>query len=232
VQHLENVLTSEEIQIFKNYWNEHNSQSYINAFATVNHPSKERADHIDRRLLIVPDSEPYNILKRLVEQYFPVDTYFWANYQRQSMGHQLHVDEYGKNRQEPTWTIILALDTEPKFKAIIFKDLCNSCDEMYQMLFDRQKNSQKVSNITKVEDLEHNIPELCDYMELDGIFEYKAGCGVLFDTNQVHCSSHWTKYPEFKYRDLVQLHIGISSKDSYEEDIQSERGETIPNYHI
>ena len=51
---------------------------------------------------------------------------------------------------------------------------------------------------------------LIDYMDLDGIFEYKLGDYVLFDTNQAHASSNFTTLKEYEHKDLVQIHIGKS----------------------
>jgi hypothetical protein len=70
----------------------------------------------------------------------------------------------------------------------------------------------KVSTIRNEQDLEHTYDEnaqdyLCDYLNLDGIFEYQAGSGVLFNGRQLHCTSNWLKYKKFKSRELLQIHV-------------------------
>ena len=50
---------------------------------------------------------------------------------------------------------------------------------------------------------------MCDYLTLDGIYTYKAGNGCLFNARQMHCTNNWTKYKKFKYRELLQIHLGV-----------------------
>jgi hypothetical protein len=240
MQYLENVINEEEIEIFKNYWEKNNSQSYINGATGDYSPAKKFSDYQDRRLLIVEGTRSHNILRRVVDSFFPVDTPFWANYQRQSAPPQLHVDEFGRDRTSPTWTIIMAVDTVPEFKAIIFKELANDGDAAFEIVRSRiDSRMPKISNISETEALDHAlygpiddtgiIPNMCDWLEVDGIFQYKAGCACLFDTNQLHITNYWRRYPQFEYRDLVQLHIGVGSSGNSGE--ERRKGDLIPNAH-
>jgi hypothetical protein len=52
---------------------------------------------------------------------------------------------------------------------------------------------------------------------------------VLFDTNQIHVTSYWNKYPEFQSRDLVQIHIGTCAPSSYSKENQIKKGELVPD---
>lgn len=231
---LENVLSAEDIGMFKKYWNDNHQHAYVNGRPTGIHPGIGVHDHIDRRLLIKENTQVYAILEKIVKAHLPDETYFWGNYQRQATAHSLHVDEYGKDRPNMTYTIIFALDDQPKFKALIFKEIFNSCQDIEPYLEEKLKGS-KISDISKTEDLDHctdlhnATKNYCDWLELDGIFSYKAGDAVLFDTNQIHVTSYWNKYPELHSRDLVQIHIGKCSTSSYSKENQVEKGELVPD---
>lgn len=214
---LENIITQQDIDIFRNYWEKNNQHTYINAWTNTGHPHADRSDFIDRRLLILPGTRAGDIVRRVVDQMWPGENQpLWANYQRQSICHMMHVDEYGKDRTNPTWTIILALDTQPKWKAVIFKEQFNSGDDMVDYISNHiDFGSPAKGNYSDLYDLQHmdnwqngkNF-NFCNWFDLDGVFEYRAGDGVLFDTNQAHTTNNWVRYPEFAYRELVQIHIG------------------------
>lgn len=223
---LENVITEEEIKIFQDYWDKNNHLSYANAYPSDTHPNKDVSPHIDRRLLIVDNTEPWKILRKVVDQYFPGEK-IWANYQRQSMAHQLHVDEYGRNRKTPTHTIIITVDDQPLFRTIIFKEMANDHVEIGK-IFQKLPYDQPSNKLSDTEDLEHmdfwkddKNYNPCNWLTLDGIYKYRRGWGVLFDTNQLHLTSNWRKYSQFTHRDLIQIHIG---DDSNHEDIHISSG--------
>jgi hypothetical protein len=164
----------------------------------------------------------YLILRRIVDTHVGKGEIFWANYQRQSLPHSIHIDDYGKGADWDTYTIVIAVDTNPKFKTYVWKEEAkhNGILQEYCETWGREKLSiPKVSNMSAVEDLEHTVDShngdyMADWLHLDGIFEYKAGSGILFKTTQFHCTSNWCKYPEITHRDLIQLHIGTPGKDA------------------
>lgn len=217
MQLLENIIDQQDIATFRDYWDKNNQHTYINAWTNPGHPHADRSEFIDRRLLIIKGTKSYDIIRRIVDQIWPGENQpFWANFQRQSICHMMHVDEYGKDRTNPTWTIILALDTEPLWKAVIFKEMFNCGDELVDYLRNRLDFSQPPrGDYSEAYDLQHmdnwqngrNF-NFCNWFELDGVFEYRAGDGVLFDTNQAHTTNNWVRYPQFQYRELVQIHIG------------------------
>jgi hypothetical protein len=234
MQHLENIVSHEEISILKEYWNTHNELAYVNGRPDGWHPMAKLADHVDKRLLIANNTSAYQIVKRISEDLFYPGVPIWANYQRQALPHTLHVDEYGRDRQEPTWTIIIALDTEPRNRTVLFKNMFNTCSELDAYVRDCATQRKKISDISTIEDLEHIFDKqydvnFGDYLEFEGCFSYNAGAGVLFDTNQAHCTSNWKKYPDIQYRDLVQIHIGTAAPNSYNEEEHTKKGDPIPD---
>jgi hypothetical protein len=126
-------------------------------------------------------------------------------------------DDYGieKYPDIPMYTYIFALDTVPEFKTIVWKEIVKSNADIpnYLKLWNLKRHKlPKTSSISADQDLEHTYDEnaqayLCDYLNLDGIFEYQAGSGVLFNGRQLHCTSNWLKYKKFKSRELLQIHV-------------------------
>jgi hypothetical protein len=213
---LQNLLTPEEIDLFKEYWNSDSNRGYVN-WHSEGHLYSERSEYIDKRLEIKDHPVLSPILRRIVDQQVKKDIRYWANYQRQSLPHMIHIDDYGKGANWETYTIIIAVDTNPKFKTYVWKEEAQDNDKLHEFCEQWGRLSRitpRVSNISEIEDLEHtrdlnNGKYMADWLHLDGIFEYKSGSGVLFKTTQFHTTSNWCKYPEIAYRDLIQLHIGV-----------------------
>lgn len=234
MQLLQDLVSADDILVLKNYWDKNHSMAYVNGYPQDWHPFGAQADFIDRRLLIVPDSHAGRVISKVVAQVLPGETDIWANYQRQALPHTLHVDEYGRDRINPTWTIIIAVDTEPRNKTLIFREEFNTCFDLDTYLMrSADQDSVFLSDLSSVHDVEHmNVKpyrhNLCNYLTFDGFFAYKAGDAVLFDTNVAHCTSNWTKYADIKQRDLVQIHIGKVAPTSYNKEEHTKKGDAIP----
>lgn len=235
MQLLDNVLTREEIAVLKNYYNKNHEKSYVNGYGSDWHPMADVSNYIDKRLLIVNNSEAGRIIERMVHKIFPGEQYIWTNYQRQALPHTVHMDEYGRDRLNPTWTIVIAVDDEPRFKTLLFKEKFNSCHDLDSYLIKcAETNAPFLSDISGEQDIEHMKKDryehnLCNYLTFEGAFTYAAGSAILFDTNQAHCTSNWRKYPDIQYRDLVQIHIGAVSATSYIEEEHTKKGDRIPD---
>jgi hypothetical protein len=214
MQLLENALSDDDIAVLKNYWEKNNHLYYINAYTADDHAYREKSDFIDRRLLIVEGTKAWNVVRKVVDTVLPGEP-IWANFQQQTICHELHVDEYGKDRENPTWTIILALEDQPKFKAVIFKEIFNDGFALSKAISELPYDQPPQTNVSETDDCDHMDKWVngknynwCNWLTLDGVFTYRKGWGVLFDSNQAHTTSNWVKYPEFTYRQLVQIHIG------------------------
>lgn len=229
------VIDADEIAVLKQYWNDHHDKSYVNGYSKGWHPFADMCDYVDKRLLILPNTAADAIIKKVVDRFLPGETMTWANYQRQALPHTLHVDEYGRDRTNPTWTIIIAVDTEPRFKTLIFKESFNHCLDLERYINRcRYLKSPFLSDIGHEQDIEHmqrspDEPNVCNYFTYEGAFEYRAGSMCLFDTNVVHCGSNWVKYDDLAHRDLVQIHIGQPSPNSYNIEDHTAKGDPIPD---
>lgn len=201
------VLTLKEVEQFRAYWENNQKSSYINWI---------KDDKIlDRRLIIEPDSSEMKIISRICSYYFTDIKQIYTAYQRQNFAHQIHIDDYGSDQNDFVYTFVLSLNTEPRFKTIVWKERCHSNHELHEYVSNwgqTRHTLDKKTNISQEQDLEHTYDEnqqdyMCDYLDLDGIYSYEAGNGVLFSAKQFHCTSNWTKYNDISYRDLLQIHV-------------------------
>jgi hypothetical protein len=213
---LDNIVSEEEIVLFKQYFQNNFDKKYINW--------QVGDEIIDHRLPIDKNSLEFQIIRRIVANNFSDTVDIWSAYQRQTNPHGIHIDDYGSDHPSLfRYTYILAMDTEPKFNAIIWKEKAWDNDKLHTFVaqWGKTKNlKKKVSNISETEDLEHTFDKnqesyMADYLTLDGIYSYKKGTGVVFDATQLHCTSNWKKYKEFRYRELLQIHVLCNKEQSF-----------------
>ena len=184
--------------------------------------------NIDIRTLMEPGTSAFEEVRKICNNHFSPDATLYANYQRQTNPTEMHVDEWGAYRTEPTHTIIIPLHTDPRLGVVIFKEIFNTNQDFIKFLQNYPYETKtKSSNISEQYALQHtptnfrNGDYLVDFMELDGVFQYNLGDYVLFDTNQVHVSIDFKGYPEYKVKNLVQIHIGQSTGKGYNPFIKS-----------
>lgn len=210
---LNQIISDQEISVFKKYFQTNFDQKYVNW--------QEGDQIIDHRLGIKEHDPEFDIITRIVKNNFSNPLTWWAAYQRQSNPHGIHIDDYGSTEKETfRYTYILAMDSVPEFKAIVWKESCWDNEELHAFVEQwgkLRKIKKKVSNISETEDLEHTLDinqqsYLADYLTLDGIYTYQTGTACLFDATQLHCTSNWKKYNKFPYRELLQIHVITDTK--------------------
>lgn len=206
MQILNEIFNKDEVNTLRNYWNNNwNENSYVNW--------EIDGKVLDRRLILLKKSKEYKMIEEVVHRYFknPID--IWTAYQRQNFAHQIHIDDYGIEKNCPCYTMVFSMDTVPEFKTIVWKETAANNQKLQEHIQRWGKNrTEKLSNISELEDIEHTYDEnqhdyFADYLHLDGIYTYKSGSGVLFNARQYHCTSNWLKYSKFTYRELLQVHI-------------------------
>jgi hypothetical protein len=175
---------------------------------------------IDIRTLIQEGTDAFDEVKKICLKHFPLveNREIYANYQRQSKPTFMHVDEFGADRTEKTWTIIIPMHTDDRLNVVLLKNYFNTNEDLKKFVinfdYDNAVKKNNASTQVTIDHTPHNYKNpdqyLIDYMDLDGIFEYKLGDYVLFDTNQAHASSNFTTLKEYEHKDLVQIHIGKS----------------------
>jgi len=201
-----NLLSKDECEAFKSFWQKNKDSSYVNA--------EVDGQIIDRRIVITPEYKPYyDIVKRIVNRVFENTYDMWAAYQEQSFCHDIHIDDYRKEQSKhDRYTIILSMDTIPEFRTVVWRDECINNDELTKRVkfWQLKHKFSRRSNISEDQDLEHTInynnDYFCDYLVLDDVYTYKQGGGAAFKATQLHCTSNWKKYPQFTSRQLLQIH--------------------------
>jgi len=201
-------LSQSQIQQFKTFWIDNQNRTYVNW--------EINGQVLDRRLLISPKDALWSTVEKIVRSHIPNPKNIWCALQRQNFAHQIHIDDFGSDTPGYRYTFVFSLDTMPKFKTFVWKERCWDNSALHNFVSQwghTRLSTEKKSNISASQDLEHTYDEnqndyLCDYLELDGVYSYKAGDGVLFHADQLHCTSNWIKYPEIPHRDLLQIHVG------------------------
>ena len=209
MQIFHNALSLTTIDIFRKHYESKKDDVSINLI---------NAHGIDTRTIMLPGSEAFAEVRKLCRKHFPgtEDEQIYANYQRQTNPTFMHVDEYGKDRKQKTWTIIIPMHTDERLGVVLFKESFNCNEDIKKMVetfpYDTSVKKSDVSQQVPIDHTPLNYKKendyLADYLELDGIFKYKIGDYVLFDTNQLHCSSNFKVFKEYEHKDLVQIHIG------------------------
>jgi hypothetical protein len=206
MQILNEIFNQDEVTMFRNYWNKNwLEKSYVNW--------EVDGKVLDRRLILQKKSKEFDTVAEVVHRYFdnPID--IWSAYQQQNFAHQIHIDDYGIEKNYPCYTMIFSMDTVPKFKTIVWKETAANNQVLHQHIQQwGEHRTERLSSISKTEDLEHTYDEnqhdyFADYLHLDGIYTYRSGSGILFNARQYHCTSNWLKYPEYTRRELLQVHI-------------------------
>lgn len=208
MKYLSNVITDQECEAFKQFWRrEEAERAYVNW--------EQDGKVLDRRLRLLETDPEWEIVMRIARQNFSNIEMVWAAYQMQHFAHNIHIDDYGKDQPLPTYTIVVSVVTEPKFKTIVWKESGENNLSLQQTLRDFwlaiDTQPTRITNISEIEDLEHTPSRLdvwfVDYLHIDGIYVYKKGDAVLFNARQYHCTSNWTKHPEFTSREFLQIHV-------------------------
>jgi hypothetical protein len=205
---LDQIISDQEISTFKKYFQNNFDKKFVNWAIGE--------QTIDYRLTIKEYDAEFDIITRIVKNNFSNPIKYWAAYQQQSIPHGIHIDDFKSDSNNVfRYTYILAMDSVPEFKAIIWKETCWDNQELHAFIGQwgkLRKTKKKISNISETEDLEHTIDVnqqsyLADYLTLDGIYTYRTGTACLFDATQLHCTSNWKKYNKFPYRELLQIHV-------------------------
>jgi hypothetical protein len=202
------LINESEIATLKEFFKNHQDKKYVNW--AVN-------DYIiDNRIMINPNSAEFDIVRKIVSIKFDNPKLVWAAYQRASGSHNTHIDpgDDGNHIENYRYTIIVAMDTNPDFKTLIWCEKFSSVNEWVSYIQQWGENRQltnKISNISQLEALDHTFDTnqndyIVDYLKLDGVFTYTSGSGVLFDARQVHCTNDWCKLGH-THRDLLTIHI-------------------------
>ena len=211
-------------EVFKNTISNEVLDEFTEYF--ISHPEKHYASYVNNegvtvshRCDIHQSSTLYKHIKDIASRHFS-QFQVYGGYQRQSHPHSLHIDENSNGKEKYlNYTLVIPILTDHRIKTYVFKeqfrdnlDLRERTAKLRKLMSMGAASKLKKSNISETEDLEHTYEKadkdyLANYLDLDGIFQYERNSYVLFNSNQIHCSSNWRKYPEYTTKDILQIHI-------------------------
>lgn len=211
----ENLLSKDEIELFRKYWESRLEDVYVNGY---------QGDKVQDYRLDVSDKDPeFEIIRRIIKTDFPEyvqdngdpvpNVFFWSALQRAVLPHLLHIDDCFVD-DRPAYTYIISFDTYSKHKTLVWKRVCqNGNRELATICQDVLTNIDNLPILSKTEDIEHtpmsNGKYMLDCFDFEGAYTYVEGHGCLFNARKMHTTSNWKKYNEYDYRELLQIHITI-----------------------
>tara|TARA_B110000285_G_scaffold169368_1_gene189490 strand:- start:499 stop:1191 length:693 start_codon:yes stop_codon:yes gene_type:complete len=214
MQVLKNKISEETLDIFRQHYDKYSNTEMMDV----------NLHGIDTRTNITEGHTAFDEIRKITNTHFPSDAYLYANYQRQTNPTFMHVDEWGRDRKQPTHTIIIPMHQDKRLGVAIFKEMFNSNADFKDFLMNfPYDEKQKLTNVSERYKLGHtptnykNGDFLVDFLELEGVFEYNLGDYVLFDTNKLHVSTDFRPFSEYKFKDLVQIHIGKQNPENNSE---------------
>lgn len=213
---VQDAITAAEIETVRHWVSTHPKKQFLNWV--------ENDRKIDNRWELDLEHPDLGFVTDLVQRYFLDWNNIWSAYQIQINPHNIHIDEYGKDvwPEKQCWTFILAFDTIPEFRTIIWQEQFRDGADLAQWIehtWAPHRADMPRTNVSACQDLEHtydhnNQDYFCDYLTLEGVFQYDRGQAVLFDGHKLHCTNNWRKYPQFDHRELLQIHV-LSNSPRY-----------------
>ena len=204
-----NIVPQETIDLFKKIWVTDYDRKFVNWYDSDNQSDSD-ADIIDERIEILPGSDEFKVLSKIVKEIRPEATRIWAAYQRQSKPHNIHLDDL----EGFTETMVIPLNHDPLAKVLVWKQKFENVERFRDFLIEWGGNEDAEPtnpNLHNEYDIDHtqdpnNGRYPGEYMELLGDFSYDLGTINHFPSFNLHCSSDWTKIPGQKFKELVIIH--------------------------
>lgn len=197
-------ITQEMLTDWQQHWEENKNNSHM------------LGEYIAKRIQI-KNGKALEHVKTIIGYHFNNFQMQFAGHQRQYDAHSLHMDETGTDRKHMTYTLLVPLSHDKRIKTVIFNEPANTNQEIQNRIMEYGKTTSPLpikSNVGETE-LAHTSRHwqhgqyFADTLELKGMFEYKVGDYVIFDTNLIHSSNNWKKIDRWKdnYKEIIQAHF-------------------------
>jgi len=122
----------------------------------------------------------------------------------------IHVD-FNKDRSFNGETIIIPLTFDERIKTLVWKETVDNghsgVSDLLQRFRDNIRSFKKYSKLSTKLDLKNcwlGYPSVVDFLELDGMAEWKKGSLFKFKCKQLHASNNYKEHTAFK--DYVLIH--------------------------
>jgi len=168
---------------------------------------------LDRRIVLDGRDPAFQLVEKIVRRRVPQRAGLYIAYQRQMMPHHMHIDPIiTEPDPETCFSLIIPMMEDPEFKTIVWKKQYQSGEDVNReaaYFKDHHDTYQQQNDLSKEYHLTHcytGDPMFTDYMELDGIYQYKLGTVGLFPRLQMHASTNWLQCERYQYKDIVIIH--------------------------
>jgi len=195
---IENFLDANEVNQIKEHYKNHSFTCDIGDYANTEVDQELFNKILHEKFITLFDS--YKITQASI-------------YQRCYLPFGIHTDS--KTRMDPTRSVdtegvavLIPLDEGEHFNTVVWKEKCANNEEITQLITDfvnLPNDKVQNSNITEEVDLdfawEKGERNFCNHLTLDGVYNWKLGTAVIWERNQLHASSDFTKH--HKYKDAI-----------------------------
>jgi len=149
-----------------------------------------------------------NIVNKILTE--PLDKSIPIYFARSIYPAGIHVD-FKKDRSFNGETIIIPLTFDERIKTLVWKETVDNghsgVSDLLQRFRDNIRSFKKYSKLSTKLDLKNcwsGYPSVVDFLELDGMAEWKKGSLFKFRCNQLHASNNFKEHTTFK--DYVLIH--------------------------
>lgn len=172
---------------------------------------------LDSRVVLRPEDPAHQLISEIMYKVIPSTVGIWAAYCRQVLPQSLHVDAVDEETDMSfAKSAVIPLDENVGgiFKTLVWNKVFFNNRDLVDFVIDysqHKENYSQLCSVSQTEDVDHcyhGEPNIVDYMEFDGAYNYSLGSVGMFDRTHVHCSSNWRKYGLVDHKDFILLHIG------------------------
>ena len=161
----------------------------------------------------VTDSEVRNQVTKVLENlgFKNGEGQGWMMYSRAFLPTALHVDIAMDDTQADGHTIIIPLTESDKIKTLVFKERTNHPILDYWIEKQDWNSRVKVNNVSTDHNMSHGWwrkPNITDYMDLDGIANWKMGTAFCFRRSQIHASTNF-RHDGFPFKDYILVQTEV-----------------------
>ena len=213
----ENAVTAEEILYLQQQFAELKAQVEFNDTYLITNPDEIRELYdSDSESLIqqervsinaYPVAESVrNIVNRVLPN--PLKTSTPIMFSRSVYPVGIHTDT--DERDHEGHTIMIPLTSDPRIKTLVWRETAiaqSGLNEIFHRFQTDRKSFQPQPRISNKFDLRNcwlDQPSIVDFLQLDGLAEWRAGSIFKFSRQQLHASNNYREFVKFK--DYVLIH--------------------------
>ena len=179
---------------------------------------------LDRRVIFRGNEPAYQLVEKIVRRRLPARASLYIAYQRQMIPHHPHIDPIDSEPDpETAFSMVIPLMEAEEFKLLVWKKEFRVCKDIehhknyfrvnvgapndhFKNMISDFKFVDDISNRYQLSHCYNGSPMYTDYIELEGVYQYKLGTMGLFPRLQMHASNNWLECGKYTHKDLVIVH--------------------------